>query len=72
MGQFERVANVNTHVWSLSCLFKEAIKEEELTIILLITDVRVDGHTIIEVKRKRKNGVVDDAHVLSIAIQDDI
>ena len=68
MGQFEGVADVDTHVRSLRRLFKETIKEEKLAIILLITNVGVNGHTIVEVKGKRQNRIIDDAHVLPFAI----
>ena len=72
MGKFEGITDVDTYVRSRRCLLKETIQIEELAIILLVTDVRVDRHSIVEVESKRQNRVIDDTHVLSIAIQNDI
>ena len=72
MSELERLADVDTNVFRLCSFFEETVEKEELFIVFFIANVGVDRHAVVEVEGKWQDWIVDDAHVGTLAIQNDV
>ena len=72
MAELEWLLNVDSDIRCFGSILQEWEQEKQFFIVLLVSNIRIDRHAIIQVKRKWQNGVVDDAHMFSITVENDV
>ena len=72
MGQFEGFADVDPDVRRCGGVLEEGVEEQQFLVVLLVADVGVDGHAIIQVKGEGEDRVVHDAHVVAVTVENDV
>lgn len=72
VGKLEGVSDVHANVVRVYSVFQETVKEAQLTVVFLVAHVRVDRDAVVEVEGERQDRVVNDAHLLTLAVKDDV
>lgn len=72
VGQLEGVSDVDANVLRVGGVLQETVQEKQFAIVFLISHVGVDRHAVVQVKCEGEDRVVDNDHLLAVAIEDDV
>ena len=70
--ELEGLSDTGSYILSINGFFEERDQEEQLLIVGLISHERLNGNTIVQVKGKRHDGVVNNDDVFFFTVNKNI